>query len=1115
MSVLNRGQLFDGRYILVRSLGEGASAEVWLAKDTRANNLLVALKIFSEHSEMDSYGMQNFEREFTTVYNMKHSNLLPPTGYDICNGRPYLIMQYCENGSCSGMAGRMEEEDIISFLHDVASGLEYLHDHNIIHQDIKPDNILLDDNCNYMVTDFGISVNSKGGLFNSNGSSGGTRAYMGPERFEGSTTSASDMWSLGATAVELLTGNPPYGDHGGLLQAEGEPLPELPKLQPVVKDMILSCLDRDPSKRMKANEIRQKIDLYRETGSWVKHSSKKLIAIVATGVLCVLMCLGIFLWDYNRTKVVYYKDYAEYWGVPHGIGRLSKSEVAHRDQSYKFEYNKHKLRRVTLVNAKGKTIPHTDTEHTASRYSDVQYFYTDGGKIDYVIISDAYGKVLFKKDYDDSLKTATFRQTDEYGTEMNLYANTNVLYKNGNSLADEKSRISRYLLSYDEDGRLTELRYVGLQNVPACDKDNIYGSRYKYDDKGRKIEEMFIGADGNVTSNSDGLAIREYTYDNDDNWASVTYLNAERGGAHDGNNCSVVKLGYDKYGNRISEMYYNMEGEPSIRTDFSVSGFKYEYDDQGNRIAQICIGIDGNPAYSKAGFVRMKDTHNEDGFIIERAFLDENDQPTLYTYDNETYSSLKMSVSDRGQILELSYYDENDLPLEQSNGVFKYVSGYDDKGNMTSVKVFDKDDRPTLADGFYHERNLEYDELNNMVKESFADASGMPATSDGTVSTNLFEYNRQGAVTKLSFLGKDNRPVLCGDLYAGYTIEYDELGNQKTFQYFNVDGKPTVSTEGYSKVEYIYDPKTNMLTEIKDFNTQGRLVYDIHRKYDDRGNNIEEYVLVGGNLKPGTSVDHYEYDVNNRIVAQWTSDLSGKKINRKNAPYSLVRNEYDQMGNCVVSTNWKADGTAGVDNQRTHRRVREFDAMNRVVAEYNYGIDGKPLAGTDVNPEGRVKYDQWGNMAEIACYDGYGNPRLSSDGFFMLKTEYDRRGNVLVQEYLGVDGNPVISRSNEFAKLENKYDSHGNRLEARYYDKSKCFKTEKWTYNDKNRMTEQLVCDENGRQSDKFYGVSKLKIDYDPTGTTPKKLSYFNQSGTLLGYQTWNDAKGEWNALRQ
>ena len=291
---LSRGFLFHNRYLLVSLLGTGASAQVWKAKDTRANNLIVALKIFDENSDLSSVGLQNFETQFTIVFNMKQSNLLPPTGYDIFQGRPYLVMQYCENGSCTSMAGRMEEEDILKFLHDVAAGLEYLHDHNIIHQDIKPDNIMLDDNCNFMVTDFGISVTSTGDVYDSNGMSGGTRRYMAPERYEGLTLPASDIWSLGASAVELLTNNAPYGEHGGLLQAQGEPLPELPlKLQPEVKSMIMSCLVQDPNHRIKANEIRQKIELYWETGSWTKPSQKKTFAIIATAVASILMCLGI------------------------------------------------------------------------------------------------------------------------------------------------------------------------------------------------------------------------------------------------------------------------------------------------------------------------------------------------------------------------------------------------------------------------------------------------------------------------------------------------------------------------------------------------------------------------------------------------------------------------------------------------------------------------------------------------------------------------------------------------------------------------------------------------------------------------------------------------------
>lgn len=1111
---LYKGFLFHNRYLLVSTLGCGASAEVWKAKDTKANNLTVALKIFSQHSEMDSYGLQNFEREFTTVYNMKHSNLLPPTGYDIYEGRPYLVMQYCENGSCSSMVGRMEEDDLIKFLHDVSAGLEYLHDHNIIHQDIKPDNILLDDNCNFMVTDFGISVNSDNGIHTSNGMSGGTRAYMGPERFEGITNNASDMWALGATAVELLTGNPPYGEHGGLLQKEGEPLPELPKLQPEVKGIIMRCLAEDPMKRIKANEIRQKIELYWETGSWVKHSSKQTFIIAATGIVAVLMCLGIFLWDYNRVKVYYYKDYSEYNGVPQGIGRLSSNVMKHRESSYKFEYRRHRLIRLSLVNSAGRVINHSDTEHMNSRSSEVHYFYTADGKIDYKEIYDSNGRVLCKMDYDENLKTVTFRQIDEYGTEMNLAANTNVLYKNNSSVFDEKSHITRYLLTYNEDGLLVERRYAGLQNTLACDESKIYGQRYKYDEKGRKIEEMFIGADGQITSDKNGLAIKTYTYDDNDDWTSVSYLNVERGGAHDGNNCSLVKLEYDKYGNRIKELYYTLDGIPVIRTDLNVSGFSYTHDEHGFRVTQSCIGTDGKLAYCNAGFVSIKDSCNENGFIVRRVFLDENGKPTLYNKPNEdSYSSETFVPNETGLPLEMSYFDEQGDPMENASGVFRFRFAYDKSGNITSLRYYDKDDKPAKVDGFYSEMRMEYDDVNRMTREYYLDDKGKITTSDGTIAEYKLEYNRQGAVTKMSFLDTKGKLVEGANLYACYTVEYDERGNQKSIQYFNADEKPCMSN-GYFKEEYTYDPRTNFLITVNYYDVKGKLVSDIHYKYDVKGNIIESYTLVNGQLKPGTAVEKSEYDAYNRQVKVWYCNLDGSKVNNPQTSYSLIKNEYDEKGNLTVVTYWGVDGKPAVDEQKTHKRVHEFDVMNRVVYERNYGIDGKPVSGSGTNPEGKVVYDQWGNRAEISCYDGYGKPKLASGGFFLQKCQFNKRGKLVQEEYFGTD-NKLICNVNGYAKANYTYDDHGNQLEAKYFDTSKCIRIETWKYNDKNRFIEQNVYDGNRKLSDQFYGVSRVVISYDSSGVIPLTRKYYNQNGTLIASEKWDKEKNEWAGSSQ
>ena len=1110
---LRKGYLFHDRYLLVASLGSGASAEVWKAKDTKANNLMVALKIFSEHSEFDTYGLQNFKREFTTVYNMKQSNLLPPTGYDVCEGRPYLIMQYCENGSCSSMAGRMEEDDIIKFLHDVAAGLEYLHDHNIIHLDIKPDNILLDDNCNFLVTDFGISVSENSDISDSNGMSGGTRAYMAPERFEGKTGNASDIWSLGATAVELLTGTPPYGDHGGLLQAEGESLPELPKLQPEVKGLILRCLELDPSKRIRANEIRQKIELFWETGSWVKHSRKQTVAILVTAVVSVLMCAGIFLWDYTRTKVYYYKDYCEHWGVPEGIGRLSRNEVQHRERSYRFEYQKGQVRRLSLVNSKGKVANHTDTELMASRFPDVCYSYTENGKLDNMFIYDTNGKMLFKLDFDENLQTATFRQDDKNGTEMNLNANMNDLYKQNSGLWEEKSHISRYLLTYDEDGLLTERRYAAFQNVPACDRDRIYGQRYKYDEKGRKIEEIFVGADGSVTGNKNGLAIKVYTYDENDDWTSVTYLDAERNASHDGNNCPLVKLEYDQYGNRIKESYYTLDGIPSIRTDVNVSGFLYEYNQQGFRIRQSCFGVDGKAAYCTYGYVTVENSCNEDGYLIKEMYLDENGNPTLYNDGTDSYGSIAVVPNETGLPLEISYTDENGTPAVLATGISRIVCTYDEEGNITSQSFYDKENQPAEVDGFYFERRMEYDQFNRQIREYYLDADQKLTTSDGVVADYRMEYNLQGALTKLSFLDEKGHLVNGENLFAGYVIEYDERGNQKKLNYFDEDGKACMGSSGYSGIQYRYDDKTNFLIETGYYDLNGNILNSSHCVYDAKGNIVKEYEMQKGKLQPGTSVINRSFDSNNRIVSEWCTNLEGKRTNFADHNYAQVKYVYDERGNMKETSYWGADSTPAVDELKTHRRDREFDAMNRVVVEKNLGANGKPISGANVYPEGRVKYDNWGNMVEVSCYDGYGNPQLGADGFFIMKSEYNKRRKLLHQEYLDVDGKLVMHKSNGFAKVDFTYDENGNKLEEKCYDTSSCIRIERWKYNDKNKITEQLICDGKGKQSDAFYGVSKLTVEYDESGVVPVVQRYYNQDGKLAATQKWDEKNGKWGDM--
>ena len=276
------GKLFDGRYKLLKTLStDGGTADVWLAIDVNTidnpellgdesdnfspdeSGMMVAIKIYRPKNALDIEGEQRFRDEYKIVHNCRHTNLLQPTNFSICEDTPYLELPYCKNGSSEMLIGKViEEKEIWKFIFDVSSGLSYLHacTPQIIHQDIKPANVLIDDYNNYAITDFGIS-SQRGGKhgFYFDEDNSGTMAYMAPERFCENyiPIAESDIWAFGATLYEILTGDVPFKEEGGKNQLENRM-----KLRPMgnnipkdIQKLIFSCLSLKPQERPTANQI--------------------------------------------------------------------------------------------------------------------------------------------------------------------------------------------------------------------------------------------------------------------------------------------------------------------------------------------------------------------------------------------------------------------------------------------------------------------------------------------------------------------------------------------------------------------------------------------------------------------------------------------------------------------------------------------------------------------------------------------------------------------------------------------------------------------------------------------------------------------------------------------
>ena len=256
------GQLLDGRYVLNRFIGSGSYGEVWVATD-RATELEVAVKIYLS---MDPQGLSDFKKEFKVSFDLNHTNLLHANylGTTAEDNRAYLVMPLCPDGSASKYIGNADEFVLWKFIKDVAAGLAYLHDQNppLIHQDIKPDNILISKNGDFLITDFGISKQLRNTLKKSAGSlnSAGSVSYMGPERFskQSMPIKASDIWSLGATVYEIAVGDLPFCGMGGSMQKKGADIPELPDtFSDTLNLVVMSCMAQETWERPTARQLEE------------------------------------------------------------------------------------------------------------------------------------------------------------------------------------------------------------------------------------------------------------------------------------------------------------------------------------------------------------------------------------------------------------------------------------------------------------------------------------------------------------------------------------------------------------------------------------------------------------------------------------------------------------------------------------------------------------------------------------------------------------------------------------------------------------------------------------------------------------------------------------------
>lgn len=274
-----KGQLINDRYEIIKLIGEGGMANVYLAEDTILDRK-VAVKVLRGDLSGDDKFVRRFQREALAASSLSHPNIVEIHDVGEDSGNFYIVMEYIEGKTLKQLIkkrGVLSLPEVIDIMLQLLDALAHAHDSYIIHRDIKPQNIMITESGLVKITDFGIAMALNSAELTQTNSVMGSVHYLPPEQASGKgSTIKSDIYSCGILMFEMLTGRVPFRGDSAVeiaLKHMKEPLPSIKELNPVVprsvENVILKASAKNPKNRYKdvremAEDIKTCLDEERE-----------------------------------------------------------------------------------------------------------------------------------------------------------------------------------------------------------------------------------------------------------------------------------------------------------------------------------------------------------------------------------------------------------------------------------------------------------------------------------------------------------------------------------------------------------------------------------------------------------------------------------------------------------------------------------------------------------------------------------------------------------------------------------------------------------------------------------------------------------------------------------
>jgi len=695
--------------------------------------------------------------------------------------------------------------------------------------------------------------------------------------------------------------------------------------------------------------------------------------IAAIAGIAVAAAMGWAIW-YNTPHTKYYNAYISRNEVPQGIYDLSEAQQKAASDCYRITTLQGKVIRLETVNSLGTVINPT-VSNSLSDYPRQEFIkFDDQNRPTEIELYDDHGMLIQRKvlRYIDETNQIII-DYQQKGTDFSQAMSANLSTgMTDDSENAKKSEIIRQVNTYDDDGLLIRcMYYKDTLGTLGCDSTGVYGKEFEYTDRGEIARITNLDENGQIHNCSYGFAIEAFTYDETGSIVSITYYAADGSRAFASSGYSAKRYVIDPENGNILQAQYLSTDDEPCYNSSGISRTDYHYDSQGFLINRKQYDTEGVPTYDSYGVHCYAMRYDEQ---YGRA----NQHTMLDTDGNPSYCKYGFAIAEvvwdaQGRELENWMYDsQGNLCRHKELGISGAVYTYNEKGFQDACYYYD--DQHKLASCSFGYASLHYtmDENDRVIRTEYRDTEGNPAHPNGDIVATVFEYDVYGNRSQLQYVDKSGNPTPSN--YGICTIKYSyEDGNMVSERYFGKDGEAVISTNGFHEMRMTYDSKGNC-TSWNYYNTDGVLTHWI-----DGYARLEQDYDIYGNI---TSLRYY--------------DKNGEPMYNSRGEFER-RCEYDNRGNCIRQCRYDTDGQL------------------MTIAESDYDI--------------------FGRYTEQRYYDENKEPKLTDEGYHIIRVRYDEQGNIIYEAWYGTDGNLSL-RKGGYAIREMGYDAMGNRIFIRYFDKN-------------------------------------------------------------------------------